>query len=37
VGAAGGEVEGIGGREAEDFHAAAEAADVGEAAAELFA
>ena len=37
VGAAGGDVERVGGREAEHFHAPAEAADVGAAAAELFA
>jgi hypothetical protein len=37
VGAAGGDVERIGGREAEEFHAPAEAADVGEATSELFA
>jgi hypothetical protein len=37
VGAAGGDVERVSGREAEDLHPPAEAADVGEAAAELFA
>jgi hypothetical protein len=37
VGAAGGDVERVGGWEAADFHATAEAADVREAAAELLA